>query len=80
MCVWQDKPAGGNNGSEIYFRASLNKGVSFRNTKILSNNSGVQSLHRWHGALNGTYVVWQDKPLVVTMGVRSTLEHPLTRG
>jgi hypothetical protein len=53
--VWQDNSTG---NDEIYFKGSLKKGVSFRVTKNLSNDSGKSESPQLIASGNDTYIFW----------------------
>jgi hypothetical protein len=56
--VWEDDTSG---NKEIYFKASQKTGKIFKNTKKISNTTGISKFPDIDILNNETYVIWQDE-------------------
>jgi hypothetical protein len=56
--VWNDSLPPGN--SEVFFRASMDRGASFGATENLSSNAGRSDKPQISASGNNVYVVWED--------------------
>ncbi len=56
--VWEDDT---NGNKEIYFKASQKTGKIFKNTKKISNTTGISKFPDIDILNNETYVIWQDE-------------------